>query len=110
MFPDKRMKNNVRSIEWLKNPNTKMFLECDIVLYNEDNTIFSMFEYDGRQHFEAVRKFGGVKGLKETQERDRIKNNLLLKNKNKYKYFIRIPYTEALTIENIKAIFDKQED
>jgi len=88
----------------MKNPNTNTILECDIVSYNEDDSIFLMIEYDGRQHSEPVDKFGGEQALLETQERDRIKNELLSLNKDKYEYFIRFNFKDTLTIENIKNV------
>lgn len=53
-------------------------------------------EYDGIQHFEPIAKFGGLKGLKSNQKRDKIKNTYCRENNIN---LIRIPYTE----ENIEA-------
>ncbi len=53
-------------------------------------------EYDGKQHFEPIAKFGGLKGLKSNQKRDKIKNLYCRANEID---LIRIPYTE----ENIEA-------
>lgn len=47
-------------------------------------------EYDGRQHFIPVAKFGGEDGLERLQARDKIKNEYCKKNGIK---LIRIPYT-----------------
>ncbi len=48
-----------------------------------------LIEYDGKQHFESIDYFGGDEKLKDTQMRDRIKDNFALK----YGFvLIRIPY------------------
>jgi hypothetical protein len=104
IFPDKLIRENVRDIEWLKNPHTGMPLEIDIVVYNNDKSIYMAIEYDGRQHFEPVEKFGGQDAFVETLNRDSIKNVLLKNNSDKYKHFIRIDYKQEITIENIKKI------
>jgi hypothetical protein len=53
-------------------------------------------EYDGKQHFEPIAKFGGLKGLKSNQKRDKIKDLYCQESDIN---LIRIPYTE----ENIEA-------
>ncbi len=53
-------------------------------------------EYDGRQHFESVEYFGGVKTLYKTKERDNIKNEYCLKNNIR---LIRISYKEDLVVK-----------
>ena len=57
-------------------------------------------EYDGKQHFKAVKYFGGEKGLKIRQERDKIKEDFCKKNNIN---LIRIKYNES--IENNLKIF-----
>jgi hypothetical protein len=65
-----------------------------------DDPLF--IEYDGKQHFEAIKSWGGVEKLQKTQEYDKIKddfcndNNLLL---------LRIPYTEYENIKTHIAVF-----
>jgi len=54
-------------------------------------------EYDGIQHFRPVTGFGGTKGFKEQQERDRIKNNYA--NADENIELLRVPY--YLSYENI---------
>jgi very-short-patch-repair endonuclease len=66
----------------------------DFYLPNKNTVI----EFDGRQHFEKDVYFGGEKGLKKTQERDKIKNEYCLKNSIR---MIRIPYKY---MENIEII------
>ena len=50
----------------------------------------TMIEYDGRQHFEPVSKFGGVVGFKKLRRNDEIKNEYCRKNNIK---MVRIPFT-----------------
>jgi Zn finger protein HypA/HybF involved in hydrogenase expression len=60
----------------------------------------TLIEYDGKQHFKTVKYFGGEKGLKIRQERDKIKKEFC--NKNDIN-LIRIKYDED--IENkLKAL------
>jgi ssDNA-binding Zn-finger/Zn-ribbon topoisomerase 1 len=49
-----------------------------------------LIEYDGKQHFMPIEKFGGEEGYKKTKRTDEIKNNYALNNNIK---LIRIPYT-----------------
>ena len=54
-------------------------------------------EFDGRQHYEIVDKFGGFESFVDTKIRDTIKNNYC---KEKGIILIRIPYWEIENIEN----------
>lgn len=38
------------------------------------------FEFDGQQHFRSIKRYGGERGLKLTQQRDKKKEKLLKKN------------------------------
>lgn len=49
-----------------------------------------MIEYDGKQHFEPVSRFGGVDGFNKTKRNDEIKNEFCRKKNIK---MVRIPYT-----------------
>ena len=55
-------------------------------------------EYDGRQHFEAIEYFGGIKSFNIQREKDNIKNDYC--NKNNIR-LIRIPYYDYVNIEKI---------
>lgn len=48
----------------------KRTLYCDFFLPERNLVV----EYDGKQHFQAVRKFGGKEGVERQKERDREKN------------------------------------
>ena len=56
-------------------------------------------EYQGEQHFKPIALFGGVEGLRKTQERDRRKKHLCQKNKIKLVFF---KYNESLNQENVE--------
>jgi hypothetical protein len=66
------------------------------------NDDFLFIEYDGKQHFESVKLWGGEEALKKTQQYDKLKddfcrdNNLLL---------LRIPYTQYENTESLIADF-----
>ena len=51
-------------------------------------------EYQGKQHYEAIRHFGGDEGLTRAQERDKLKAKLCKQNNVDLVYFT---YTENLT-------------
>ena len=50
-------------------------------------------EFDGRQHYEPINVFGGIKGFNETQINDKIKTEYCILNKID---LIRIPYYENI--------------
>jgi len=57
-----------------------------------------LIEYDGKQHFYPIKHWHGDDGLKESQKRDKIKNNFA---KNKGIPLLRIPYNKYNKIEDI---------
>lgn len=69
----------------------------DFVIFDEFNNIKSIIEYDGEQHFKAIKKFGGLPRLQQQQKVDEFKNNYCYKNNIKMN---RIPYTELKNINN----------
>src|SRR5690606_20135378 len=64
-----------KSFEWLIGVNNYP-LFCDGYYANKKLVV----EFDGRQHYEPVDKFGGEKRFKITVENDSIKNTLIPKN------------------------------
>lgn len=76
-----------------KHKNTLPF---DFYIHNKKSKL--LIEFDGRQHFESIEYFGGEDVLKETQLRDKIKNDFA---KEKDIPLLRIPYTEQDNIESI---------
>lgn len=57
-----------------------------------------IIEYDGRQHFESIKDFGGIEEFKLIQERDKIKNKYCKDNGIK---LIRISYKKLKQINEI---------
>jgi hypothetical protein len=99
---------NYHGFDWLKNPETNRCLEIDIWLSKYKLAV----EYDGEQHFKPI-PWGNATHeeakleLKATKKRDKLKNKLIKQNKDKVKYFIRIPYTEEITEENVRKILKR---
>lgn len=54
----------------------KNHLRCDFYLPNENTVI----EFNGLQHYEPISLFGGLEGLRQNQERDRVKYKYLKDN------------------------------
>lgn len=77
-----------------ENPETKYKLRFDFYI-PERNLII---EFDGLQHFFAVKHFGGKEGFKQRLQRDRFKNNWCKDNSVN---LVRIPYTKFKQIETI---------
>ena len=88
-----------KSIKYIQQ---KKFDECMKIkplpfdFYLPENNI--CIEYDGRQHFEPIKMFGGNKAFKIRTENDKIKNQYCYDNGIK---LIRIPYWEKDNISNI---------
>lgn len=59
-----------------KNLKYRAKLKCDFYIPSLNTVV----EYNGLQHYEPISIFGGVIGLQETQKRDVIKYNYLMKN------------------------------
>jgi hypothetical protein len=78
------------------NPKTGRKLKFDFYLPKYNMCI----EYDGRQHFEPIKRFGGEKGYNSTIYRDRIKNEFCVNNKIK---IVRIKYNERI-LNKLKKI------
>jgi hypothetical protein len=61
-----------------------------------------MIEFDGKQHFEPIKFFGGEKAFEETQERDQRKNRYCRDHNIE---LVRIPYYD---FDNIEAILESK--
>lgn len=53
----------------------KNTLPFDFGIVNNDKKIIALIEFDGKQHFEPVKAWGGKERLKQNQLRDKIKND-----------------------------------
>ena len=66
-------------------------LRFDFVIFDDDNNIDFLIEYQGKQHYEASNKFGGKRGLYQQQYNDNQKRRFCALHDL---YLIEIPYTE----------------
>ncbi len=83
------------------NPKTGKKLKFDFYLSDYNTCI----EYDGKQHFQEVKFFGGEKAFENRVELDGIKTRFCSDNNID---LLRIPYTEFSEIENLIFNFIKQ--
>jgi len=78
-------------------------LRFDFAIFNNDGTLKHLIEYDGEQHFEPIKHFGGLTAYEQRKARDEIKNKYCKDNNIP---MTRLPYTMSFekikdTIENI---------
>ena len=78
------------SFDGLNSPNGRP-LRFDFVIFDDDDNIDFIIEYQGKQHYEASSKFGGKKGLYQQQFNDNKKRRFCALHDFK---LIEIPYTE----------------
>lgn len=81
-----------------ENLKYKKYLKFDFAIFNTNNELKCLIEYDGECHFYPIEKFGGEEGLSLYKIRDNIKTEYC---KNNNLNLIRIPYTELDNIEKI---------
>lgn len=74
---------------WFEDCRDKLPLRFDFAVFNNNNYLMCLIEFDGLQHYQAVESFGGEKAYKSTVMRDKIKNRYCKENNIK---LIRIPY------------------
>lgn len=74
----------------------KSILFFDFAIFDHNDSLIGLIEFDGKQHFEPIDFFGGLEGFKTNKIRDGIKNNYCKKNNIP---LIRIPYWEEDSIE-----------
>lgn len=78
------------SFDGLNSSNGKP-LRFDFAVFDDDGNLDFLIEYQGKQHYEPVSKFGGKKGLYQQQHNDNQKRRFCaLKGIS----LIEIPYTE----------------
>ena len=66
-------------------------LRSDLAVFDDDDNLDFLIEYQGKQHYMPVSKFGGSRGLHQQNYNDKQKRRFCaLKNIN----LIEIPYTE----------------
>lgn len=81
-------------------------LRFDFAVFYPSKTI--LFELDGQQHQKSVGFFGGEKGLKDLQYRDKMKNDYVAKHDDLI--LVRIPYQDypKITADYIIDILNKE--
>lgn len=78
------------SFPGLNSPNGRP-LRFDFAVFDDDGNIDFLIEYQGKQHYEPVGKYGGVKALYQQQFNDNQKRNYC----RKFGYnLIEIPYQD----------------
>ena len=68
--------------DFLRNPVTGGEFNLELDCYNPELKL--AVEYNGIQHYEPVEHFGGIRSLKNTQRRDKIKKQYCIDNGIKY--------------------------
>lgn len=66
-------------------------LRFDFAIFDDDGNLDFLLEYQGKQHYEAVSKFGGVRGLYQQQYNDRLKRRFCALHGIP---LIEVPYTD----------------
>jgi hypothetical protein len=108
----KSMSNNEEKIEELlkayninykrqykfENCINKQSLPFDFAIFDKNNNLLFLLEYDGKQHFESVDWFGGIKQFEYIKINDGIKNNYCKENNI---LLVRIPYFQDKFITKI---------
>lgn len=76
--------------EDLKAPNGK-YLRFDFAIFDDNGNLLCLLEFNGKQHYISVPKFGGPQGLSRQKYNDNLKRQYCLRNNLR---LITIPYTE----------------
>ena len=71
-------------------------LRFDFAVFDDDGNIDFLIEYQGKQHYQAVSKFGGSRGYHQQKYNDVQKKRYCLEHNIK---LIEIPYTEEHLID-----------
>lgn len=83
-------------IKNLKTPHNGIPI-FDFAIFNENNELKTIIEYDGIQYFKPIKNWGGKKRFVEQQKIDKFKNEYCINHNIK---MIRIKYTELENINN----------
>lgn len=74
----------------------KNYLYFDFGIYNDNNELLFLIEFQGQQHYVVSDYWGGEEALKENQRRDQLKREYCLKNNIP---LIEIPYQHLKRID-----------
>lgn len=70
-------------------------LRFDFAVFDDDGNLDFLIEYQGKQHYEAVSKFGGARGLHQQKYNDNQKRRYCARHGIK---LVEIPYTDEALI------------
>lgn len=70
----------------------------DFAIFDSNNSLLGLIEFDGKQHFEPIEFFGGIDGYELTKLRDEIKNKYC---KSRNIPLLRIPYFKENELDGI---------
>lgn len=86
-------------------------LRFDFAVFDKNNILIALIEFDGRQHFiyeESSNWNNSYEDFLENQYRDQLKNEYCIKNNYK---LLRIPYYELSIIEQkLKGFLDESSE
>lgn len=85
------LENNINFQEQYRIKDFSLYAPFDFAIFDNQNNLLKLIEYDGEQHFQAVDFFGGEEQFQLQQERDKKKNKWCEKNNIKLQ---RIPYQD----------------
>lgn len=77
-------------IPGLSSPNGRA-LRFDFAVFDDEDNLDFLIEYQGKQHYQPVSKFGGSKGFYQQQFNDTLKRRWCAKN---HVTLVEIPYTD----------------
>ena len=78
------------SFDGLRSPNGRP-LRFDFAVFDDEGNLDFLIEFQGKQHYQAVSKFGGKKGLFQQQHNDNQKRRFCALHNIP---LVEIPYTE----------------
>ena len=92
--------NNIEHIKQYKvdGLKDKALLRYDFAVLDKDNEVSILLEYDGRQHYEPVKRFGGEEEFIRQKKSDRLKEDYAKENNLK---LLRISHKQKNNINEI---------
>lgn len=97
IFPKEDVFSNFKGFDWLV---YKKRQEVDIWIPH----IKLAIEYDGKQHFEPIKYFGGESVFIEQQKRDKNKDKLIKEHSDDICHFIRFNYKDVISRDKVEAL------
>jgi predicted Zn-ribbon and HTH transcriptional regulator len=82
----------------IKDCKDKKPLPFDFAVFKTDGTLYKLIEFDGNQHTDIIRAWGGIENLKSVQKHDAIKTNYCKQHNIS---LLRIPYKYKNRLEDI---------